>query len=160
MLQYFEKITEEEQWEQESRLLLKNKQLSSELINSFHTTWVVSGHRIRNQIANDVMLVKLLKHVLPEYSGQNIVLFRGENKNKWNEKSLGFCWTPSIDIAHMFASGLNSVPNGGLLLECEFKSEWIISSPCAHSEYLGENEYTVNPLEISNVKVLEEFKPI
>ena len=67
MLQYFEKITEEKQWESESRLLLKKQMLSSELIKSFHTTWTVSGHKIREQIANDVMLAKLLKHVLPEF---------------------------------------------------------------------------------------------
>jgi hypothetical protein len=98
--------------------------------------------------------------VLPRYSGKELVLYRGENVQMWKKNLIGFCWTTSKDTARMFGRGLNSVPAGGLLIKCDCKADWIISGPSAHSRYLGEEEYTVDPFQISNIQLLEQYEPI
>ena len=153
-------ITREQKWKHESVSLLKENSFSLEFITAIHTTWIESGHHIRSQIGNDTLLVKLLRHILPNYNGGDLVLYRGENFDRWKENSIGLCWTKSIDVARMFGRGLNSVHHGGLLLTCNCKADWIISGPNAHSGNLGESEYTVDPLKISDFKVLERYNPI
>jgi hypothetical protein len=60
----------------------------------------------------------------------------------------------------MFARGLNSTPGGGLLLVGDFKSEAIISGITSHSNYLGENQFTIDPFYENAISILEEFEPI
>jgi hypothetical protein len=119
----------------------------------------VSGHDIRSQIDDDILLGRLLRHVLPKYTGENIILYRGENLDRWKERSIGFSWTKSRDTASMFGSGLNAVGGGGVLLSCKCKADWIIASPNEHSIYLDEYEYTVDPSQISGITVLEVYDP-
>lgn len=152
-------ITKEQRWKHESILLLKRDSFSIGFINNFHSIWIESGHHMRSQIGDDTQLIKLLRHILPNYTGGNLLLYRGENVNRLKEKSIGLCWTDSIDIARMFGRGLNSVHSGGLLLSCNCKASWIISGPNRHSMRLGENEYTVDSLKITDVDILEEYGP-
>ena len=132
---------------------------SEEFVESFHTKWTESGHRIREQINDDKYLVKLLRHILPSYIGKDLTLYRGENLQRWEKKKIGLCWSTSKKTAKMFGHGLNSSPYGGLLLQCECDKNWIIAEPSNHSHYLGENEFTVDPNMLENIKVLEHYKP-
>ncbi len=159
MIDLFRKITEEKAWRREAELFLRQKDISEVFVRDFHTSWIEKGHDIRAQIQDDELLVKLLEHVLPKYSGKALILYRGENLIRWEKGSIGLCWTDSIDVARMFGRGLNARDSGSLLLSCDFEADWIISSPNAHSKWLGENEYTVNPFKISNISVLEKYPP-
>jgi len=156
----FHDITDDKRWKQEVTTLLNIKSLSKEINEAFHTAWTVAGHHIRSQIEDDILLAKLLWHMLPTYSGEDITLYRGENLNRWKEGSIGFCWTTSKETASMFGSGLNAWGAGGVLLSCECKADWIISGPSKHSKYLGEDEYTVDPGQISGIEMIRTYPPI
>ncbi len=60
-------------------VLLSKSTLSSEEVEQFDTYWIEAGHRIREQISDDCLLVSLLRHVLPNYKGNPVKLYRGEN---------------------------------------------------------------------------------
>jgi len=87
-------------------------------------------------------------------------LYRGENRNRWQNHSIGLAWTSSIQTARMFCGGLNAVQSGGVLLRASFKPEAIISGPNDHSKYLGEDQYTIDPFFLSDLSVVEFFPPI
>jgi len=159
MIDEFRTITKEKKWKHEAIRLLSTESFSQDFIKDFHTTWIVSGRHIRSQIEDDNLLVRLLRHMLPKYTGEDIRLYRGENLDRWEERSIGFCWTTSRDMASMFGSGLNAVGGGGVLLSCKCKADWIISPPNEHSNYLEEYEYTVDPSQISGINVLEVYDP-
>ncbi|WPD22118.1 MAG: hypothetical protein SD837_18165 [Candidatus Electrothrix scaldis] len=160
MSNYYDEITNKKEWDAEADILLTKNDFSEEFIAEFHSNWTVRGHRIREQINNDKKLAKLLEHIFPPYVGDEKTLYRGENKEKWEQNKVGFCWTTNKDTAEMFASGLNAINSGGLLLKCKCKPEWIIIGPSPHSNYLGESEYTVNPGLIAGVQILLEYDPV
>lgn len=118
---------------------------SAEMIEDFGTYWVEAGHHIRAQIDDDLIVLRLLRHLLPQYKGQAIELFRGENRARWESKAVGLAWTPNQKTARMFGSGLNAVGSGGVLLCAWFEPEAIVAGPNAHSTYLDEDQFTVDP---------------
>lgn len=139
--------------------ILVKQNLSEEQQQDVHTFWTESGHRIREKLRDDIGLEQILQRILPPYTGENLTLYRGENKKRYDNKSIGFCWTPDKEIAQMFASGLNSHTFGGLLLQYTFQEKQIIAGPSAHSRYLGENEYTiaVSSLDFDKIIILESY---
>lgn len=159
MIKEFRTITREERWQSEAEVILGEKQFSPVFIKDFHTHWIESAHRIRSQVGDDIQLSRMLWRILPKYTGGDLVLYRGENVNRWNEKSVGFCWSTSVEVARVFGRGLNAVDNGGLLLSCNCKADWIISGPNDHSEYLGESEFAVDPQMLSGADIVEEYEP-
>lgn len=124
----------------------------------FGTHWIVAGHRIREQVANDRALVQFLRKVLPPYSGAPLVLFRGESRERFLAGRIGLSWSTDQGVAEMFAGGLNSV-GGGLVLRAAFDQGGIIAEPNAHSRYLGEHQYTADPSAARRIEVVVEFPP-
>jgi hypothetical protein len=153
------KITSSGEWSNYASLLL-NQTNTQESKDKFHTYWIVAGHHIRTQIADDFKLARLLRYMLPPYTGASIELFRGENQERWNEGKVGLAWTPNINIAKMFGRGLNSMPIGGILLKAQFTPEAIISGPNHHSTYLGEDQFTVDPNYLANITIIEIYPSI
>ncbi|MHC7564146.1 hypothetical protein ACYAYU_23360 [Klebsiella pneumoniae] len=125
--------------------------------NSFHSKWVESGGFIREKINNDSILLKLLTLLLPKYDGDSLVLYRGENKDRFDKGLIGFCWTTDISVAEKFGSGLNAYKSPGLLLRAEAPACSILAGPNANSRYLVENEFTVNPSRLSSITVIETY---
>jgi hypothetical protein len=123
----------------------------------FGSCWTQHGRRIRELVGGDRLLSDLLRLRLPPYAGGPLILYRGENLERWRAGALGLAWTPDIEVARMFASGLNAVAPGGILLRCTFEPTSIISGPNAHSGRLGEHQFTVDPFSATDVQVLEEF---
>jgi hypothetical protein len=123
----------------------------------FHTVWIETGHRIREQVLNDRLLLDALRNLLPKYAGSGLELYRGENIDRWKGRACGFAWTTEEKIARMFASGLNAVDSGGVLLSTIAPAEAIIAGPNEHSVYLGENEYVVDWKLLGEIAELEYF---
>ena len=128
--------------------------------DQFAIYWVEAGHRIREQISDDRVLVNLLRRLLPPYQGGNLKLYRGENLDRLTSNHIGFAWTSELCTAEMFARGLNAIKSGGVLLEGYFKSKAIISGPDAHSVYLGEKQFTIDPFISGEIVTLTKFPPI
>lgn len=144
-------------WKRLASQLLGLPPPSSETKNEFLSQWIVAGHHIREQIGDDEVLRRLLKHTLPSYTGGSLVLFRGESLQRFELNRVGFAWTTDIEIAKMFARGLNSTPVGGVLLKGQFESDAVICSPSDHSVRLGEVQYTVDPLLGRNIVIVETY---
>lgn len=153
---FLEDIYERHSWE----FFLSFKQsyqVTLEIQEAFHLLWIEKGHFLREKMDDDKKLVELLKKLLPIYSGEGMVLYRGENIQRYQANKIGFCWTTDIDVARKFASGLNAYKSGGFLLCAEVESSKILAGLHPHSIYLGESEMTVNPFHIKNIKILETF---
>jgi hypothetical protein len=124
----------------------------------FHNKWTERGHRIREKVGDDRMLLNALRILLPRYDGPVVSLYRGENTDRWTQGSLGFAWTLREDIARMFARGLNAgYGKGGILLSTDAPTEAIIAGPSRHSVYLDEHEYVVDPRCLRDIVPIEQF---
>ena len=159
-VEQFRKITELKSWSSFALSLLDEQELSMEAIESFGTYWIEGGHHMREQIANDQLLIHLLRRILLPYDGGPIVLFRGENRGRWDNRSIGLAWTSNIETARMFGRGLNAVRFGGVLLKACFQPEAIISGPNGHSRYLDEDQFTVDPSCFPSITPIEFFPRI
>ena len=153
----FELTTQQMRWREKAGELPMVKEFDTEFRLAFHSYWTVAGHHIRKQIDDDKTVLKLLRSVLPKYAGPCLVLFRGENLDRWNQQAVGFCWSPNLAVETMFGRGLNSIGSGGVLLKCNAALEAIIAGPGSHSTYLQENEYTLDPTKVSKIELLEQF---
>lgn len=124
-----------------------------------HVLWTVNGGHIRKKVSNDALLLSVLLETLPVYKGAGKTLYRGECQDLYRQNKIGFCWTPNKDIARRFASGLNAIESGGVLLQAYASESAIISEPNNHSKIqMQEFEYTCNPNIIQRLKVIEEFE--
>jgi len=158
-IEKFRNITKQKLWSSHVDILLNQSDLSQDIVQQFSTYWIEAGHHIRAQIANDRLLVTLLRHILTTYNGNSVKLYRGENEKRWETGNVGVAWTTEIEVAKMFARGLNSNPLGGVLLEGDFKPEAIICGPNSHSTHLGEKQYTIDPFYSTSIVVIEKFPP-
>jgi len=124
-----------------------------------HTLWTVNGGHLRRKIRNDKLVTKVLSVALPGSTGEGLVLYRGECRFLYESDQIGFCWTPDIDVATMFARGLNAIESGGVLLKAYAPSEAILSSPNAHStNQMQEFEYTCNPTLLENIELIQSYE--
>lgn len=138
--------------------LLDGVMVTDEAKNQFHSMWIELGRRIRNQVGDDKTLALMLSALLPKYRGETIRLYRGENAERYVAGRIGFCWTPRVDKAEMFGSGLNACHgDGGILLAIIADRSSIIAGPNAHSIHLDEHEHTVDPFSISDIEILKTY---
>ena len=143
-------------WESAFEYLLKNKKKIKYEKDSVHSAWIEYGGHIRKKIKNDELVLSVLMLSLPGYHGDGVVLFRGECKFLFKDNRIGFCWTPKIDVAEMFASGLNAEESGGVLLKAFAPKEAIMAGPNNHSAgTMQEFEYTCNPHLLKNMGVVK-----
>lgn len=98
--------------------------------------------------------------MLPPYHGGAVELFRGENRERWQEGRVGLAWSTKAEVAHMFAAGLNAIHSGGVLLKAVAPPAAIICGPVGHSNWLGEGQFTLDPSLLSEVSVVEHFPAI
>jgi hypothetical protein len=153
----FKRTTETQAWRHCSEQMLAIE-LAPEVKDALGTHWVEAGHHIREQIGDDKHLIRFLRHALPKYTGGPCTLYRGENLDRWLSGTVGTNWTSQMEKARMFARGLNSVASGGVLLRAQFAPEAIISGPNAHSKWLNEEQFTVDPSVAASLVELERFK--
>lgn len=154
---YLNEITDNKQWREQAEFVVKNNNPLPFYRDTFCSHWIERGHRIREQINDDALLCVFLRCMLPPYHGDAVTLYRGENKKRWSFGKVGLAWTPCIETAKMFARGLNSVNSGGVLLKGYFPAAAIISEPNAHSRYLSEEQFTVDPIHAENIEVIQDY---
>lgn len=156
----FHRVKDQGQWDTYAASLLLDQSLSKDFKNCFGTYWIVAGHHMREQIADDQTLVRLLRHILPPYVNERLDLFRGESRQRFERGCIGLAWTPSSETAAMFAAGLNAFRYGGVLLKASVQTAAIISGPNEHSNYLGESQFTVDPFLLGDMSVIESYPPV
>ncbi len=125
---------------------------------SVHTLWTVNGGHLRGKIQDNPLVLCVLKKSLPGYQGAGLVLYRGECQFLYAQNKIGFCWSPKIEVATMFARGLNAIESGGILLKAFAPPEAILAGPNDHSaRQIGEFEYTCDPKRLRGILVLKSF---
>jgi len=100
---------------------------------AIHSLWTVNGGHLRRKIKNDDLTLNVLLKYFPKYEGEGLIVYRGECRFLFEENKIGFCWTPERQVEIMFASGLNAIESGGVLLKAFAPEKAIISSPNEHS---------------------------
>lgn len=146
------------EWDVFITRLLDGLSVTDEAKNQFHSVWIELGRRIRDQVGDDKILARMLGALLPKYRGETIRLYRGENSERYKAGRIGFCWTPHIDTAEMFGSGLNAYHgDGGILLTTTADQSSILAGPNDHSIHLGEHEHTVDPFSLHSIEVLSTY---
>jgi len=158
-LKAFREITAAVQWKAHVERYLGAEPLSGEEAQAFNTHWIEAGHHIREQLSDDKLLVRLLRHLLPRYEGGGHTLFRGENLKRWERGDIGLAWTSKRAVAEMFGSGLNAHTSGGVLLEASVPAHAVICINHPHSNYLDESQFTIDPSLIENCVVIRKYPP-
>jgi len=156
----FNELLENEEWASTVSIFMQHGRPCSRILEVFRDFWTVSGHNIREQIGNDCDLTKILWLLMPKYQGNCKLLYRGENIDRWKEAQIGYCWTENQGIAEMFGRGKNAVRKGGVLLRANCPANAIISGAGSHSNYLGEQEFIVDPKKIPSIDCLVRYPPV
>ncbi len=102
---------------------------SKQLAERFHTQWHACHHFLRELVDDDDLLIDMLRVWLPRYVGPDLVLYRGENIDRFEAGLIGIAWSDKQEIAEMFARGLNAVGRGGVVLRVTAPSATIIAGP-------------------------------
>ena len=113
--------------------------------------WTTNGFHIADSLQEDLILAKVLKALLPPYTGAGLTLHRGEARDRYERRALGISWTTDIEVAQMFARRWE--PRGALL-KIEASPEMIICGPNEDSVRLREQEYLVDTALIRYVDEL------
>lgn len=130
-----------------------DKPITEEFKAEFHLFWIQCGEFIRKQIKDDKLLVDMLWEMLPRYKGKELVLYRGENIQRFKNNCIGLCWTEDLKVAKKFSTR-NACDHGGIILSATFSEKSIIAGIHPHSIYLDENEYTVDPFRLIDLQIL------
>lgn len=150
---------EDSLWEKAFEYLVANLNLIQFDKEKIHLLWTVNGGYLRRKIRNDKLIRSVLRHALPGYQGPGITLYRGECRFLYEKKKIGFCWSPDIIVARQFAQGPNAMESGGVLLEAFAPEEAILAGPNQHSSvWLRESEYTCDPDQMREIRVIEVFE--
>lgn len=145
-------------WVSAIRYMIGNIELFPFDADKMHMLWVVNGGHIRRRVCNDQLVLSWLKLILPKYTGEELLLYRGECQFLYEQGLIGFCWTPEKSVAEQFARGLNAIESGGVLLSAKVAPEAILSAPNNHSaNWLREYEYTCDPNKIGAIEVLQKY---
>lgn len=154
---YDDKVSDQ-QWGPVFEYIAENHVRLNFCKNEIHTLWTVNGGHLRRKVKNDLLIAKVLGVSMPSYAGEGLVLYRGECRFLFEARKIGFCWTPKIEVATIFASGLNSLESGGVLLKAYAPPEAIFSSPNSHSsQQMREFEYTCNPNLLENIQLINAY---
>jgi hypothetical protein len=132
---------------------------SEQLAERFHTQWHACHHCLRELVYEDDLLIDMLWVWLPRYRGPDLVLYRGENIDRFKAGSIGTAWSDKQETAEMFARGLNAIGKGGMVLRAHVPSSAIIAGPSKHSLYLCESEFTIDVRNMAGVETVIRFPP-
>ena len=147
-------------WRELFRALGSMPPHDADIAARFHTQWHVCHHFIRELVDDDELLLDTLWVWLPRYQGPAVELYRGENLDRLAAGRIGFGWSDKMETARMFASGLNAVGSGGVILRTSAPSNAVIAGPTDHSaNWLGESEFTVDRRRLVEVVQVQRFAP-
>jgi len=147
------------EWREFLRAIQAAPPSTATLAEAFHTQWHVCHHRLRELVEDDELLLEVAWVWLPRYDGPSLELYRGENIDRFEEGRIGSAWSDRQETASMFASGLNAVGKGGVVLQVHVPAQAIIAGPSKHSLYLGESEFTIDTRRLGAAVSIECFPP-
>lgn len=143
------------------QLLSSVGDLNQEARTGFLSICIESGHHIRREVGDDVVLLDALRQLLPRYEGSGVTLYRGEPWRDYINHQHGVSWSSDREAAVIYARGLNAAyPGGGVLLESSVSADAILSAAQTGGVCEWEHEYLVDRRKLTNITVLERFPEI
>ena len=124
-------------------------EVSDEALQHF---WITYGPHIADSMQADPILLATMKRLLPRYTGAGLVLYRGEDAERYRQRAIGMAWTPRIDKARMFARRRDPP---GVVLRLDASPRVILSGPTDHSHWLGEVEFLLDTDIIGEPELIE-----
>lgn len=151
--------THRKEWRELMRGLISCPPKDEDIRVRFHTRWHESHARIRALVDDDNLLMDMLWIWLPRYDGPDLMLYRGENIDRYECGNIGTAWSDQEHTAQIFGSAHNNDGKGGVLLQTIAPAAAIIAGPSDHSNYLGEREFTVDRRRLGPVIEKYRFPP-
>lgn len=124
---------------------------------AFLQIWLESGDHLRQEVGDDLLLVRGLRVLLPPYDGPAVTLYRGETAGNRRDRTYGLSWSSDRNVAEAYATtGLcRTCEFGSVLLQALSPPEAIICAPAAHDDRFAEAEYLVDRRRLRDVTVLQ-----
>lgn len=134
-------------------------QVDSKIKEACLKVWIAYGDHLRQEVNDDLLLIRALRVFLPRYDGPARTLYRGESAYNWKRRTYGLSWSSRLDVAdHYGKTGMYRTFDGGsVVLEVQANQDAIICAPLNHDNRYCEDEYLVDRLKLVGVKVLHRY---
>jgi hypothetical protein len=149
-------------WRRAFRQCVKLESIPADMKHTMLELWRHHGDHIRNEVRDDMALVKALRVLLPAYTGPRLALYRGDSAWNRRRRTYGLSWSASQAVAEAFADGLlwRSCRGGASCLQADVPPEAIICAPALLADGYGEEEYVVDRRHLRSVAVLRRYGDI
>jgi hypothetical protein len=163
-------------WDEAMRQIARLGRVPKLAQMSFMRLYTRFGHHIRLEVADDLVLVKALRVLLPPYKGPAVVLYRGvgdrgfdyladsyhrlyRKRRRVRSMPYGIAWTASYAIADDFAMQHREISHrGSAILQTLAPPESIIC--CVPHSVNEQQEYIVDTRRLQQVDVRPLVRPI
>ena len=124
----------------------------------FAAWWVPSGDILRDDVNDDLILIRALWKLLPGYVGPPVTLYRGDSAMNRKHRTYGPSWSADLATADGFARGrwLN-FQGGSVVLKAKVQPDAILFAPALNGDEFGEQEYIVDRRRLSGVTVIARY---
>lgn len=137
-----------------------SENITEEIGLALRSHWITTGFRTRAAIRDDAIHIRAFRRALAPYSGEELVLYRGEQSSAIDSGKLGLNWSSNREAASQFARGLcTTYGYDGVLLTAVAPPEAIISGPTERSIRLREWEHIVEPDKLLNIQEIGRWPP-
>jgi hypothetical protein len=127
----------------------------------FAEIWHQNGEYIRDQVNDELVLIRGLRKLLPACSGSPLTLFRGESMFNRQRRSYGLLWSTRVDEAERSADGMcRTVDGGSVVLRVEAPASAIFHAPTHDGKDDEHAEYLVDRSQLRDVQVIRRFSQI
>jgi len=125
-----------------------------------HDMWIRNGQHLRLKAGSDRLVANVLSVLLKGLPKPacDTLLYRGENRLRYDEGAIGFCWTDDVSVAKKFVVRNGHGNSNGVLIKALVPTSAVYALPIKNPkhELFGEKEYTCNPFEINNIEICNE----
>jgi hypothetical protein len=126
----------------------------------FLRAYVRSGDHIRQETANDLVLIKGLRILLLPYVGPSVSLYRAQNAPKPRARLYGLSWSTSREVAESYIEWRwRRATGGSILLHTFAPPEAIICRVEGDEDVYRQEEYLVDRRRLHRVKRLAKYPP-
>jgi hypothetical protein len=134
---------------------------SPEFRNRFVGFWVLAGDMLRDDAADDPLVLAALRALLPAYHGPDRTLYRGESIYAWRRRRHGMAWTTDLDVARAFADeSRRNTNHGGVVLRSVVPGSAIIAEIDSDEDQTSEFEFIVDRRGLGKVEAIERLLPL
>lgn len=141
--------------------ILKLKPFRLDMARMFQYFWTEKGlyYRHRRGVSVDT-LRQLMWHCMPSYTGEGMMLYRGESLARFKSEEIGVSWTTDYNpnnngCTAKTMAGFHSEEASGVVLSAYFPSCAIISNASENTTRPDEQEYIADVTKSLNLTRLE-----